>query len=237
MNNCLLDTNKTNHKTIMSRPQKRHRNRDNQDIDTRQALLDAVLELMNQDKSFDGISLRNVTKEVGISPGAFYRHFANMDALGLELVNSSFKTLRDLLRTVRQVPVQEQDITSFMGIVNRSVQIFVTYVRAHRTQFQFIARERFGGVAALREAIDRELKMLASELATDLARFATPENWTTEDLQMLANLMIGAMMRIVEQVLMAPRSGERDEELVRMAEKQLRLIILGAIQWRSESSE
>ncbi len=55
----------------MSRPQKRHRSHSDTVINTRQALLEAVLELISRDKSFDAISLREVTREVGITPGAF----------------------------------------------------------------------------------------------------------------------------------------------------------------------
>jgi len=211
----------------MARPQKRHLGRGNREVDTRQALLEAVLELMNRDKSFDAISLREVTREVGITPAAFYRHFPDMDSLGLELVSTSFRTLREMLKTVRVNPAPEQNV------VRRSVETFVTYVRAQRRHFQFIARERFGGVAALREEIDHELTLLVSELATDLARYPNASKWTNEDLQVLANLMIGAMIRIVEQLLMARRRGEDDAEWIDMGEKQLRLVVLGALQWRS----
>lgn len=211
----------------MSRPQKKHISPGNKEIGTRQALLEAVLELINRDHSFDAISLRNVTKEVGVSPAAFYRHFPDMDALGLELVSSSFKTLRELLKTVRRNPLPGDHI------VKRSAEIFVTYVRAHRRQFQFIARERFGGVAVIREEIDHEMQLLVSELATDLSRFADTEKWRTEDLQMVAELMIGAMIRIVEKVLMANRRGQDDATLIILAEQQLRLIVLGSLHWDS----
>ncbi len=211
----------------MSRPQKRHRSHDNKLVDTRQALLNAVLELMDRDKSFDAISLRKVTGEVGINPSAFYRHFPDMDSLGLELVGSSFKTLRQLLKAVRATPSLDNII------VRRSVETFVTYVRDNRRQFQFITRERFGGVAVIRDEIDHEHKLLISELAIDLARYFAVDKWTNEDLQMLASLMIGSMTHIVEQLLLARRRGEGDAELIETGEKQLRLIVLGAMQWRN----
>ena len=65
----------------MSRPQKRHRSHGDTLINTRQALLEAVLELINRDKSFDGISLREVTREIGITPGAFTDTFQTWTAL------------------------------------------------------------------------------------------------------------------------------------------------------------
>jgi AcrR family transcriptional regulator len=210
----------------MSRPQKIHRSRGDTLINTRQALLEAVLELINRDKSFDAISLREVTREVGITPGAFYRHFPDMDSLGLELVTSSFSTRRAMLMAVRANPLPE-DL-----IIRRSVETFVTYVRANRRQFQFIARENFGGVACIRNAINDEFTQLELELASDLARLM-PSPWNDSDLQMLANLMISSMTRVATQQLMLRPRGEDDNTLIAMAEKQLRLIALGANQWQS----
>lgn len=215
----------------MSRPQKRHRSHGDTFINTRQALLEAVLELINRDKSFDGISLREVTREIGITPGAFYRHFPDMDSLGLELVTSSFSTLRTMLITVRANPIPEE------LIIRRSVETFITYVRAHRRQFQFISREAFGGVAVIRNAINDEFKQLEVELASDLARLVSSDNWSEEDLQMLASLMIGSMIQIVTQQLMGRPRGEDDAELIQKAEKQLRLIALGANAWHSSGSK
>ncbi|MFQ3199698.1 MAG: AcrR family transcriptional regulator [Zhongshania sp.] len=215
----------------MSRPQKRHRSHGDTLINTRQALLEAVLELINRDKSFDGISLREVTREVGITPGAFYRHFPDMDSLGLELVNSSFSTLRSMLITVRANPIPK-DL-----IIRRSVETFITYVRAQRRQFQFISREAAGGVAVIRNAINEEFKQLEVELASDLAWLVNSDNWSEEDLQMLASLMIGSMIQIVNQQLMGRPRGEDDAELMKKAEKQLRLVALGANKWHSSDTQ
>ena len=98
----------------------------------------------------------------------------------------------------------------------------------------FLARERFGGVAAIRDAIQLEIRLLTSELATDLGRFPGMERWSTEDLQMLANLFVGAMTSVVEQVLMLDRRGGDDVDLITMARKQLTLIVLGVPAWNSK---
>ncbi len=214
----------------MSRPQKRHRSHSDTLINTRQALLEAVLELISRDKSFDAISLREVTREVGITPGAFYRHFPDMNTLGLELVTTSFSTLRAMLITVRANPIPEE------LIIRRSVETFVTYVGAYRRKFQFIARETFGGVACIREAINDEFKQLEIELARDLSRLVSNDNWSEQDLLMLANLMISSMIQIATQQLMARPRGEDDDELIELAEKQLRLIALGAGLWHSSAT-
>ncbi len=209
----------------MGRPQKKHTVGKDRRVNTRQALREAVLELISRDNSFDGLSLREITREVGVVPTTFYRHFSDMDELGLELVEDSFRTLRELLKVARQSALPPE------SMVRRSVETFVTYVQAHRRHFQFLARERFGGVAVLRDEIRTEIRLLQSELATDLARFPILNSWRTEDLQMIAGLMISAMTGIVEQVLAARPRGEDEAALIRVAEKQLRLILLAVPQW------
>jgi AcrR family transcriptional regulator len=198
---------------------------------TRRALLDAALRLLAH-QSFDSLSLREVTREVGIVPTAFYRHFSNMEELGLVLVDESFRTMRRLVRAAREEPLPQDQL------IRRSVEAFTAYVRAHRTYFQFIARERFGGVDAIRAAIRNEIRLFVSELATDLARSPLLETWSTQDLQMLASLIVGAMTSVVEQLVDVPsRSAEMEADIIRVAKNQLRLITLGIPLWRVSRGE
>jgi AcrR family transcriptional regulator len=194
---------------------------------TRQALLDAALELL-EGQSFSSLSLRQVTRTAGIVPTAFYRHFENMEELGLVLIDESFRTLRAMIRAARTDPRTDGHL------IRNSVAILVGYVHEHDTHFRFIARERFGGVVALRQAIGLEIRLFASELASDLARFPYLDRWSTEDLQMLAGLMVNAMVSTAEAILDAPpKDPAAEAEIVATAERQLRMIALAVPQWHS----
>lgn len=208
-------------------PRHQPRHREEQKQRTRQALLDAALEL-SEHESFSSLSLREVTREAGIVPTAFYRHFADMDELGLSLVEESFGPLRQLLRQARG----EQMVPSQM--IDRSVAMLIAHVHDHRGQFRFVVRERSSGVAALRHAIRRELRVIVGELAVDLARLPQLDGWTSDDLRMLADLLVTAMVSIVESLLEIPAGRTEDEaELAALGRKQLRLIMLGTPAWRS----
>lgn len=197
---------------------------------TRQALLDAALELL-EEQSFSSLSLRQVTRAAGIVPTAFYRHFDNMEELGLALIDESFRTLRAMLRAARSDP------RTYEHVIRHSVEILVRHVHEHDAHFRFIARERFGGVAALRHAIRAEIRLFASELATDLRGFPYLDRWTTEDLQLLSGLVVNAMVSTAEAILDAPRDDpNREAEIVAAAERQLRMIMLGVPQWRSSEA-
>lgn len=194
---------------------------------TRQALQEAALRMVEGDRSFSGLSLREVTREAGVVPTAFYRHYATMEELGLDLVAESFETLRRMIRSVRSAGLPTD------RIIPSSVELLVKHVHAHRQHFGFIARERYGGYASLREAIRREIRLFAAELSTDLARFPLLDRWATEDLQMLASLMVNAMVSIAEDILDAPQRPDAEADIIRRAEKQLVFMTLGIPAWRS----
>jgi len=68
--------------------------REEKKLQTRQALIDAALSLMHNGAGFSGLSLREVSREAGLVPTGFYRHFPDLDALGLEIALEACQTLR-----------------------------------------------------------------------------------------------------------------------------------------------
>lgn len=194
---------------------------------TRQAILAAALRL-SSDTGLSGLSLRAVAKAVGIVPTAFYRHFGSIEELGVALVDQAFASLRQVLRDIRA------DMVDLERIIDTSVAILVASVRDRPEQFSFIARERVGGPPAVREAIRTELALFERELATDVARLPGLERWSSEDLRVLANLIVTSMVATAEAVLTTPPGRpDLDRDVVRTAEKQLRMVIIGAANWRS----
>jgi AcrR family transcriptional regulator len=189
---------------------------------TRQAILDAALRLL-EDEGFGQLSLRQITREVGIVPTAFYRHFSSLDELGLTLVDESFSTLREMIRAARD------DMLAYESVIARSVQVLVDHVHAHRAHFSFIARERFGGHAAVRAAIRNELELFSRELAIDLSRLPNLRDWTARDLQVLSDLIVNAMVSTAELLLTV--GPEEEPRVVDDARRQLRLIVVGISGW------
>jgi AcrR family transcriptional regulator len=195
---------------------------------TRQRLLDVTLRLISQ-RSLASISLREVARDAGLVPTAFYRHFESMDALGVELVDESMRPLRQMIRDARRGRAASSDI------IKSTVEILGHQVRSHPAQFRFLSRERYGGVSAVRRAIDTELRMFTSELTVDLARLTASLEWTSEDLEMAADLMVSAMLATVMALLEADQRHSEDERtILNRSERQLRLIALGMAGWRSK---
>ncbi|BBY17313.1 TetR family transcriptional regulator [Mycolicibacterium litorale] len=192
---------------------------------TRRAIVTAALTLL-EERSFAALSLREVTREAGIAPAAFYRHFESMEALGLVLIDESFRALRDLLRSAR---AGKLDPTR---VIESSVDMLVEGVDQRREQWRFIGRERNSGVTVLRYAIRTEIRLITSELAIDLARFPGLNTWSAEDLNILASLIVNAMISIAEAIEDANDAAAL-AEIKRIAVKQLRMIVVGVAGWRS----
>jgi len=194
---------------------------------TRQAILDAALGLADRE-SLATVSLRQVTRQVGLVPTAFYRHFASLDELGLALVDQSFASLREMLRDVRR------STTEVGGVIHSSVAVLVQHVHQRRQHFRFVARERMSGPRVVREAIRHELELVERELATDLARLPDVAAWSSDDLRIMANIIVTSMVSTAEAIISAPpERPDVEREVVRTAEQQLRMIVVGAANWRS----
>ncbi|MEH3142926.1 MAG: TetR family transcriptional regulator [Mycobacterium kyogaense] len=192
---------------------------------TRRAIVDASLHLLAE-RSFSALSLREVTREAGIVPAAFYRHFESMDALGLVLIDESFRTLRDMLRGGRAGKLDPN------RVIESSVDILIEGVQARREHWLFIGRERSSGVTVLRYAIRSEIRLITSELAIDLARFPGLNTWSGEDLNILASVFVNSMISIAE-ALEDTTDPVAVAEIRRIAIKQLRMITIGVSEWRS----
>jgi AcrR family transcriptional regulator len=195
---------------------------------TRRAILDAALELSDE-STLAALSLRQVAKEVGIVPTAFYRHFDSIEALGLALVDESFVSLRTMMREIRRGD------PSYADIVDHSITILVDHVHQQRAHFLFIARERAAGPPAVREAIRHQIQLFERELATDLARLPGTHLWSGEDLHVLSNLIVNALVSTTEAVLSVAGRPDAEKELVEHSRTQLRMVLVGALNWRSRT--
>lgn len=194
---------------------------------TRRAILDATLAAADEG-SLATVSLRSVARDAGIVPTGFYRHFASLDEVGLALVDESFASLRHMLRDVRRGS-PELD-----GIIRGSVAILVDHAHRQQAHFRFIARERVSGPPAVRTAIRHGLELFERELATDLARLTPADAWSAEDLRIMANLIVTTMVSTAEAVVDAPpERPDLERQIVHTVEQQLRMIVVGAANWRS----
>src|SRR5574344_2571006 len=120
---------------------------------TRRSLVEAAFSQLSAERSFASLSLREVAREAGIAPTSFYRHFKDVDELGLTMVDESGLTLRQLMRQARL------RIASTGGsVIRTSVLTFMEFIDNTPNVFRLLLRERSGTSAAFRQAVQREIQ-------------------------------------------------------------------------------
>jgi TetR/AcrR family transcriptional regulator, fatty acid biosynthesis regulator len=185
---------------------------------TRSLIIESAIHLMGDSKGLESLSLREVTKETGIVPGAFYRHFANMEELGLAIVDDVSMKLRSILREARNKGFVK---TAF----KRSIELFLGYVKKNRFLFRFIIRERVGGNPRIRASIQKEMEFFAKELMEDLSK-----STKFKDLEFVSTFIINSSFGIAGEYLDLPiKEPEKEKQLRKRAIYQLLTIFRGSL--------
>lgn len=192
---------------------------------TRQAFLDAALELL-EEQSLSSLGLREVTRAVGLAPTAFYRHFRSTADLGVALVEEALGSLHPMIgTTVSSAGDSGQRIARAVDLIARHVDAYPAHVR-------FIARERHGGVQPVREAIGAQLARFAEEVKAELAKQPESEGWSDDDLLMLAGLYVDQMLVTASLFLeTVDASAEERAAVADVAVRRMRLISIGRRHW------
>jgi TetR/AcrR family transcriptional regulator, fatty acid biosynthesis regulator len=158
--------------------------RQEQKLKTRQHIIHAAFSLLDENRSLSAISLREVAREAGIAPTSFYRHFKDMDELGLTLVDEAGLALRQLMRQARR------RIASGGGVINTSVETFMEFIAANKNVFRLLLREHTGTSSAYRLAVFREIQHFVEELTDYIIERQGVE-------YRIAQLQADAMVRLV----------------------------------------
>lgn len=184
---------------------------------TRRALIQAAMNQLSAEHGYASLSLREVAREAGIAPTSFYRHFQNMDELGLTLVDEGGLALRQLLRQSRQ------QIAKGGSIIRASVMTFMAFVANNPAIFRLLLQEKSGNSREFRLAIQREVEHFAAELVDYLVaeqKFA----------RQLAELQADAIVRIVFSAGADAIDASPDERecITERTIQQVRLVARGA---------
>lgn len=195
---------------------------------TRRSLIEAAFSQLSAERSFASLSLREVAREAGIAPTSFYRHFRDVDELGLTMVDESGLMLRQLMRQARQRIVRGGG-----SVIKTSVATFMEFIGNNPNAFRLLLRERSGTSAAFRAAVAREIQHFIAELAD----YLEVENRISRN---VAEAQSEAMVIIVFSA--GAEALDVDAEQRRQLEErlvlQLRMIARGADYWyRREQSK
>lgn len=187
---------------------------------TRRALVDAAFSQLRAERSFSSLSLREVAREAGIAPTSFYRHFRDIDELGLTMVDESGLMLRQLMRQARQ------RIDKGGSVLKTSVYTFMEFIENNPNAFRLLLRERSGTSAAFRAAVAREIQHFIAELADYLEKAnRMPRSFTEAEAEAMVTIVFSAGAEALDI------DAEHRRKLEHRLVLQLRLIAKGAYYW------
>lgn len=123
---------------------------------------------------YEGTSLRELCKTVGITTGSFYRHFTDKEALFSALVENTTSGLKDLLRDCLE---KGYDLTAkcpeifYKEHYQRDIPTLLNYIYGHFDIFRLLAL--CGHKYCFRDFI-RELAMLETKYAKESQQIFGP---------------------------------------------------------------
>jgi len=187
---------------------------------TRLTIIQAALSL-SEDKGFNALSLREVTREANIAPATFYRHFDDMDELGLVLVDQVGLTLRQIMRKSRH------RIRNNGSVIETSVETFFEYMNLNPQLFRLLASGLNSGPVQFRQALQKEKRRFIEELADDLN--------TDERLKLVplaAELMVNQVF--IAGIEALDKSQQDIEDIKASLAQQLRMVFIGSMNIQAE---
>jgi AcrR family transcriptional regulator len=158
-------------------------NRAEQKEKTRLAIMQSALAL-SETRGFTGLSVREVTREAGIAPATFYRHFVDMDDLGLALVDQVGMALRQMMRQARhRVRVKG-------SVLHTSVTTFMEFLDSSPQLFRMLSGDRSGGPREFRDALHKEKQRFIDELIDDMRNDSAARNIKLAYIPELADMIV-----------------------------------------------
>jgi AcrR family transcriptional regulator len=187
---------------------------------TRRKLIEAAIRL-SAERGFSAVSLREITTAAGITPAAFYRHFRDMNDLGLALIDEVGLGLRQLLREARG---------SFMGVkqgtVRASIETFLKFVTDNPNLFRVLLGERQGSSTEYRKALQSEIARFIDDFTDDIERWSQAAHQPMAETALAAEAIVTVVFTVGAEAIELPRHkrGELAERLI----KEVKMILRGA---------
>lgn len=210
-----------------------------QDAPGKRLLMEAALRLASSRRSLSSIGLRELAREAGLNPNTFYRHFADVDDLGLAIIRDIATQLRQPLRALRREAAERApaagaaahlplglDFARGQRVCQETVRLFFDFVEQNPEAFVIGVRELHGPSPVLREALGKVMDDFGADMAEDIAQFHLLPNVPEAEVEQLSRAISRQLFQQSLDYLELPEG--RREEVCALAERQILLLFTGA---------
>jgi len=201
---------------------------------TSQALIEAALELC-ADEGYASLSLRSVARKAGIAPTSFYRHFREIDEMGVEMVAQAKEVLDDFLAQARKKmsfpAIKKNDpgqLTKSIECITRPfVETFINTMEKNSQLMHLFFQEKTGSAEDLRDSIFEASDHLAGLLAEDLNRLCKTSKNNLNDISLIAETMLTIVSACGMEMIV--REDAKPKTIIGRAILKLNLLLKGAL--------
>ena len=202
---------------------------------TSQALIDAALELCAEE-GYASLSLRSVARKAGIAPTSFYRHFREIDEMGVEMAAQAGAVLETCLtgalsKTTFSAPKKSNDPALFIKTVDKNtrsfIETFIACFKKNQLLLHFFFQERTGNADPVRKIIDDTWQALCKILEPAIEQIARTAKTEFNDISLIADAMLSGLSDCCRQMRVHPELKPAD--MASQAAGRLNLLLMGAI--------
>ena len=190
--------------------------------DTRRRILDAALRLVEEGRSPNALGLREVAREAGMAAPSLYNHFADMDALGLALVDEALIRLRAIARTARSEMAGNDTRPALQALLRQ----FLLYVNKFEPVLRLLIMQWFNPNPEYRKSIRHEMAMMQEDLADNLRQAAAAKGSDVSRYETESQAIISLLIVWVLDAMHLDRE-QRELGLARL-EQQLLMVLAGS---------
>lgn len=202
---------------------------------TSQALIQAALELCAEE-GYASLSLRSVARKAGIAPTSFYRHFREIDEMGVEMVAQAKVVLDDFLAQARKkmtIPaIKKNDDSADQAksvecITRPFAETFISVMEKNSQLVHLFLQEKTGSSEALRDAIFEATDQLTGMLAEDLNQLCKSSENNLGDISLIAETMLTIVSACGMEMIVRPDA--KPKTITGRAILKLNLLLMGAL--------
>jgi len=185
----------------------------------RERLIAAALKLAAEKRSLLALGVRELGRMAGLNPNTFYRHFRNLDALNIAIIDEFAQDLAPALRAIRLSSAADT-------VSKRTVEYVFDYADQHPEAFIVGVRELHGSSGVLQQAIRARIRLVAQEMAEDVLATNGVPGITADMLDELAEPIVEQVFHRTLDYLEDP---QRRAELVRRTAHFIDALMTGAV--------
>lgn len=202
---------------------------------TSQALISAALQLCAEE-GYASLSLRSVARKAGIAPTSFYRHFREIDEMGVAMVAQAKEVLDDCLAQARKKmtfpAIKKSDSPAQLAksiecMTRPFAEIFIKFFGKNNQLLHLFFQERTGSSEQMRDAIFDATDQLTVTLTETLTQLCQTSGRALGDIRLIAETMLAIISCSGMGMRVHPKAKSRD--ITGHAIRKLNFLFQGAL--------